>query len=106
MSGHGEYLGEEDVTSEYNFSKEELVRKFLERFKGIDGGHHKEWLLDQIARIINGSSVAIKKAKWEDGHTELRFRVGESEQYRDWVKKMKAGEDGPDTYFYEEGVAP
>ena len=106
QSKHGEYLGETDVTDQYNLSKKEIALKYLEMYKGIDGGHHKEWLLDQIARILHGASVTIKEAKWEDGYTEIRYKVGTCDDYENWVQKMKAGEDGPDTYFYSEGVAP
>jgi hypothetical protein len=54
----------------------------VERFGGIDGEHHKTWVIDQVARALLG-----------DG-------------YAQWVVAMKAGEDGPDTYTWDEGTAP
>ena len=54
----------------------------IERYGGIDGGHHKQWVLDQVARAL-----------LDDG-------------YEDWVAEMKDGEDGSDTYDWDEGIAP
>lgn len=58
------------------------VLELIERFGGVDGGHHKQWVIDQIARILTGT------------------------EYEKWVTEMKAGEDGPDTYDWDEGIAP
>lgn len=54
----------------------------IERYGGIDGEHHKTWVIDQVARLLTGG------------------------EYNRWVIEMKAGEDGPDTYDYDEGIAP
>lgn len=54
----------------------------IERYGGIDGGHHKTWVIDQVARALTGP------------------------RYEAWVVAMKAGEDGPDTYEWDEGIAP
>jgi hypothetical protein len=51
-------------------------------FGGIDGAHHKQWVLDQVVRYLTGPA------------------------YEEWVTKQKAGEDGPDTYEWDEGIAP
>ena len=64
---------------------EERVEKSLEIIRnwgGIDGSHHKDWVLDQVVRTLTG------------------------EGYEEWVKETKRGEDGPDTYGYDEGIAP
>jgi len=52
------------------------------RYGGIDGGHHKMWVIDQMVRVLAG-----------DGYEEL-------------VREAKEGEDGPDTYDWDEGIAP
>jgi hypothetical protein len=52
------------------------------QFGGIDGDHHRAWVIDQAVRALTG-----------DGYTE-------------WVKMMNDGEDGPDTYEWDEGIAP
>jgi len=53
-----------------------------ERYGGIDGDHHKTWVIDQVARVLLG------------------------DQYPQWVIDMKMGDDGPNTYDYDEGIAP
>jgi hypothetical protein len=52
-------------------------------FGGTDGEHHKTWVIDQMCRILLGD-----------------------EAYASWVKCLRAGEDGPDTYEWDEGIAP
>jgi len=49
-----------------------------------DGPHNKQWVLDQVVRQL----------------------VSSPEDYKQWVAETKAGEDGPDTYEWDEGVAP
>ena len=61
------------------------VNKALElarRFGGIDGDHHKAWVIDQMVRALTG-----------DG-------------YDAFVTAAKSGEDGPDTYEWNVGIAP
>lgn len=57
----------------------------IERFGGIDGGHHKAWVIDQVVRALLG---------------------GDEGAYRVWLAGMCVGEDGPDTYEWDEGIAP
>lgn len=52
------------------------------RFGGIDGAHHKTWVIDQMVRALAG------------------------EDYARIVRDACAGEDGPDTYEWDEGIAP
>jgi len=52
------------------------------RYGGTDGAHHKTWIIDQIVRALTG-----------DGYVE-------------WIKRAKDGEDGPNTYGWDEGIAP
>lgn len=59
------------------------VLNLLSEYGGIDGAHHKQWLLDQIARTVSGD-------------------VG----YPDWVAAYQDGEDGPETYEWDTGIAP
>lgn len=56
--------------------------EFIERYGGIDGDHHKTWVIDQVARSLLGDA------------------------YPQWVIDMKDGEDGPDTYNWDEGIPP
>ena len=52
------------------------------RYGGIDGDHHKAWVLDQVCRILT------------------------RDQYAQLVAWARNGEDGPNTYEWDEGVAP
>lgn len=66
-------------------TKDERIKQALDmivQFGGIDGAHHKDWVLDQVTRILAG-----------DGYEKL-------------VADAKAGEDGPETYSWEVGIAP
>lgn len=65
------------------------------RFGGIDGSHHKTWVLDQMVRALTGCT----KPSRSDSQ-------GESEEYRKWVKRCRRGEHGPETYSWDTGIAP
>jgi hypothetical protein len=64
---------------------EEKIKAALEivmRYGGIDGAHHKDWVIDQMVRTLTG------------------------DRYEEWVKEACDGEDGPDTYEWDVGIAP
>jgi len=52
------------------------------RYGGIDGDHHKNWVIDQIVRVLA-----------EDDYDRI-------------VAEACDGEDGPHTYEWEVGIAP
>jgi len=56
--------------------------EIISRYGGIDGAHHKQWVLDQVVRCLTGGA------------------------YDDWVRRQKAGEDGPESYEWGVGIAP
>ena len=62
--------------------KEEQALKLATDGIFIDGGHHKQWYLDQIVRVLTG------------------------DDYLKYVASEESGEDGPETYLWEEGIAP
>lgn len=65
-------------------SKTERIRRALDlitRYGGTDGSHHKQWLLDQIVRVL-------------------------ASDYDEWIKAYCDGEDGEETYEWDDGVAP
>lgn len=105
------YLGETEFPIEEtpykNYTKEDWIREALE-YGQIDGGHHKQWALDQIARALYGGIPdSFKLAKWDTGVTNWRLgEYTETEEYKQWVADYKAGEDGPETYGYDTGIAP
>lgn len=51
------------------------------RHGGHDGAHHKDWVIDQMCRALAGTD------------------------YDQLVIEAKAGEDGPDTYEWNTGIA-
>lgn len=51
-------------------------------YGGNDGAHHKQWTIDQMIRILAG------------------------DEYDLLVVKACAGEDGPNTYTWDTGIAP
>ncbi len=64
---------------------EKRIEKALDliiKYGGIDGDHHKAWVLDQVTRALSGTG------------------------YRKLVKDACAGDDGPNTYSWEVGIAP
>lgn len=107
------YLGEFDVaikdTPFSDHKPSDWVMYFVERYSQTDGSHHKQWLLDQVARILKGSPVIVKKAKWDNGFEEYRVRLDEpSNKYIHWVNSMIGDTDKNDQreYSYDEGIAP
>lgn len=66
-------------------STDERLQKALDiilQYGGIDGEHHKTWVIDQVVRILTG------------------------DKYEEWVREACDGEDGPHTYSWEVGIAP
>lgn len=69
-----------------NKERVDKIKKALEMaaMGTFDGAHHKMWTIDQMVRILTGSD----------------------EEYKEWVKKFQHGNDGPETYFWDIGIAP
>jgi hypothetical protein len=70
------------MMGEYSDYSVEDALVLIKNFGGIDGAHHKDWVLDQVVRCLTG------------------------DEYEEWVKDYKKGGDGPDTYYYDVGIAP
>jgi len=62
--------------------KIEEALELIVRFGGIDGSHHKDWVIDQVVRILTGDN------------------------YEQFVYEACQGEDGDWTYSWDYGVAP
>lgn len=63
----------------------ERVDKAIElaiTYGGIDGGHHNQWVIDQMLRVLAG------------------------DKYDAIVAEACDGEDGPETYEWDVGIAP
>lgn len=104
-----EYLGEFPHEIDPELTPAEWALAYIGTYGGIDGEHHKEWVLDQVARILHGVPVIVTMARWADGTAELRHRTGEAtESYLKWLAEQR-GEicgDGNYEYDYSEGIAP
>jgi hypothetical protein len=95
------YLGEFPATDseESHYKKDQWAVEYLSRYMGIDGAHHKQWLLDQIARILMGTPVIVAEARWDNGQKEIRFITGDpSPEYLKWR--------GDEWTEDDEGIAP
>lgn len=54
------------------------------KYGGCEGAHHKAWLIDRIVRVLAADSV----------------------EYENIVSRARMGEDGPNTYDWDVGIAP
>lgn len=52
------------------------------QYAGNDGEHHKDWVIDQMVRALTAGG------------------------YENFVAKAKMGDDGPETYSWNVGIAP
>lgn len=90
-------------------SSEDRVREALDLISysgGVDGGHHKAWVLDQVVRVLTGCPSVEKTATDYQGKPYTYVGFGESEEYLQWLKEYRSGEDGPETYEWDEGIPP
>lgn len=60
----------------------ELAVEVAVRYGGIEGDHHKNWVIDQVVRLLTG------------------------DHYPQIVAAARAGADGPDTHSWDTGIAP
>ncbi len=107
-----EYLGEKVVKikkSKFkNYKKSDWAMYFVESYGQIDGSHHKQWVLDQVAQILNGTEIILSKAKWDNGEVNWRVNLGKpSKKYKKWRKEMLGDFiDNEYEYSYDKGIAP
>lgn len=77
----------------------EQALRIIERFGHADGAHHKQWVLDQVARVLLSAPI--------EGDVDDAFSVGTSPAYEEWREQMLVrDENGEPQYDYDEGVAP
>lgn len=88
--------------------RRDRIKKALDlavTYGGIDGAHHKTWVIDQMVRALTGcpdrhTNVPTAPVRWPaDGQ-------GESEEYVALVEEACEGEDGPKTYAWDTGIVP
>lgn len=56
--------------------------KIAEEYGGVDGAHHKDWVIDQMVRALT------------------------AHKYQEFVARVCNGDEGPNTHSWEEGIAP
>lgn len=107
------YIGSREVALEdspfKDYSPIDFAMYYIERYGGIDGGHHKTWVLDQAARALKGSPVKVSIREWTDHPAEYDLELGASQEYLDWVQEMKGEWDEESECFeydYDEGIPP
>jgi hypothetical protein len=83
-----------------------LALDYAVKFGGIDGDHHKAWVIDQMVRALTGCPPKQCWAMDANGRSYAYEAQGESKEYLKLVADAKAGEDGPETYTWDEGKAP
>jgi hypothetical protein len=75
------------------------------RYGGIEGDHHKAWVIDQMIRhLTDCPEVEVTAIDCNGRYTYID--LGESEEYIELIKAAKDGEDGPDTHDWDIGIAP
>lgn len=72
----------------------------------VDGGHHKAWVIDQMVRVLTDCPEVVVEDVDSQGFAYSYTTQGESEEYRTFIQKHNNGEDGPDTYYWDEGITP
>jgi hypothetical protein len=78
------------AASEGTMSQELIDAALAIPMGGVDDGdHHKMWIIDQMVRALTGCPVG-----------------GESVEYLEFVAAYQYGEDGPETYTWDQGIAP
>jgi len=101
----GETVLDIQNTNYSTYSSQDWVMLWIEMYGQIDGSHHKAWLIDQISRILKGTKVIVKVAKWDDGQQEERFILDEpSSEYNQWVETFY--DEDFETNPYYKGIAP
>lgn len=89
---------------------EECIQKALAiavQFGGIDGSHHRAWAIDQMVRALTACPLEQVTAVIQHSGTSYSFmKQGESDAYKKLVADACNGEDGPETYDWDVGIAP
>lgn len=96
----------EESSIQTDSSGKALALDFVMRYGGIDGDHHKTWVIDQVVRALHNVPVTVTRRSWSDGSFRDDVEQSTNEAYENWVKSYNDGEDGPDTYEWGVGIAP
>lgn len=75
-------------------------------YGGIDGDHHKAWVIDQMVRALTGCVLEPTTATKRPSGGYSYDRLGASLEYEAWVRGYNDGDEGAYTYEWQEGIAP
>lgn len=76
-------------------SPESRIKNALEiahTYSQIDGDHHKKWTIDTMVRALLGDPFPEEQK--------------DTPEYKEFIKSYCDGEDGPETYSWDIGIAP
>ncbi len=59
-----------------------------------------------MVRDLTGCPLITKTGKDCNGKAYSYEASGESQEYLQWVQEHNDGDDGPNTYEWDEGIAP
>jgi len=76
------------------------------KYGGIDGDHHKSWVIDRMIRELTGCPTIQEEGIDVHGKKYTYSTLGESEEYKELVRKVCEGKDGPMTYSWKVGIPP
>jgi hypothetical protein len=69
------------LENEPNSVRIDLALQTIDAYGSCDGAHHKQWVLDQVVKIL-------------------------APDYDQWVRSHNSGEEGPNKYSWDTGIAP
>jgi hypothetical protein len=85
------------------YTASDWTLEWLDMYGQIDGADHKQWVIDQIARINTDTPVIVELASWQNGTQEYRLSLAEpTAEYHAWVSTRRECDD----YDYDVGIAP
>jgi hypothetical protein len=67
--------------AENDTERVQLALALIASYGQTDGEHHKAWVTDQVVRLL-------------------------TPDYEAWIARYRDGEDGPETYSWDAGIAP
>ena len=82
MSEQANQNSSKPMTIEERLERMERALEIAFEYASIDGEWHKTWVIDQMVRALTGDN------------------------YPNWVARHNRGEDGLDTYSWDQGLAP
>ena len=70
-----------DLINKHSMENGNKALELITTYGGIGGDHHKQWLIDQLVRLL-------------------------APDYEQWVKDYENGADGVKTYIWDIGIDP